>query len=251
MGGVAHGVRREAGEHERTAGATQRVDEQLRELRVAVRHEGAAAARAAAAVAAAAARPRQLRDHLAQRKQASVDVACRHHPRESETWTHVLVHPAGVHIVAPSAAAAHALLLGFPVERAGRRRRTGLSHGGSAHAACLLEALAPRQVHEAQLAEAAHAGGRTGPRVSRHLPRAAPLRARRGGQRTSNVQRCKGLRIRNIWGFGRQDRSRGCFATPADFPLHECSPYSHVHARRESLGFVHRSRAIFCRPVPT
>ena len=25
-------------------------------------------------------------------------------------------------------------------------------------------------------------------------------------------------------------------------------PYSHVHVRRESLGFVHRSRTIFCRP---
>jgi hypothetical protein len=46
------------------------------------------------------------------------------------------------------------------------------------------------------------------------------------------------------------DRSRGRFATPADLPLHDCSPYSHVHARRESLGFVHRSRAILCRPVP-
>jgi hypothetical protein len=45
-------------------------------------------------------------------------------------------------------------------------------------------------------------------------------------------------------------RSRGRFATPADFPLHDCSPYSHVHVRREGLGFVHRSRAIFCRPVP-
>ena len=35
-------------------------------------------------------------------------------------------------------------------------------------------------------------------------------------------------------------------ATPADVPLHDCSPYSHVHVRRESLGFVHQ-----CRPVPT
>jgi hypothetical protein len=46
------------------------------------------------------------------------------------------------------------------------------------------------------------------------------------------------------------DRSRGRFAMYADFPRHDVSPYSHVHARRESLGFVHRSRAIFCRPVP-
>jgi hypothetical protein len=34
------------------------------------------------------------------------------------------------------------------------------------------------------------------------------------------------------------DRSRGRFATHADFPPHDCSPYSHVHVRRESLGFV-------------
>jgi hypothetical protein len=32
--------------------------------------------------------------------------------------------------------------------------------------------------------------------------------------------------------------------THADFPLHDCSPYSHVHVRRESLAFVHRSRTI-------
>jgi hypothetical protein len=44
--------------------------------------------------------------------------------------------------------------------------------------------------------------------------------------------------------------SRGRFATPADFPLHDCSPYSHVHVRRRHLGFVHRPRTLFCRPVP-
>jgi hypothetical protein len=49
--------------------------------------------------------------------------------------------------------------------------------------------------------------------------------------------------------FGWEMSSRGRFAAPADFPLHNCSPNSHVHVRRESLGFVHRSRAIFCRPV--
>jgi hypothetical protein len=41
------------------------------------------------------------------------------------------------------------------------------------------------------------------------------------------------------------------FATPADFPRHDCSAYSRVHVRRESLGFVHRSGLIFCRAVPT
>jgi hypothetical protein len=42
--------------------------------------------------------------------------------------------------------------------------------------------------------------------------------------------------------------SRGRFAKPTDFAGHYCSPYSHVHVRRESLGFVHRSRAISRRP---
>jgi hypothetical protein len=41
------------------------------------------------------------------------------------------------------------------------------------------------------------------------------------------------------------DRSRG------RFPSTRCSPYSQVHVRRERVGFVHRSRAISCRPVPT
>jgi hypothetical protein len=40
-------------------------------------------------------------------------------------------------------------------------------------------------------------------------------------------------------------------ATPADSPRHDCIPYSPVHVRRERVGFVHRSRAIFCRPVQT
>jgi hypothetical protein len=46
-------------------------------------------------------------------------------------------------------------------------------------------------------------------------------------------------------GFRWEMSSRGRFATPADFPRHECSPYSHVHVRRERLGFVHRSGADF------
>jgi hypothetical protein len=48
--------------------------------------------------------------------------------------------------------------------------------------------------------------------------------------------------------FGWEISSRGRFATPAGFTRHECSPYQELHARRESLGFVHRSRAVFCRP---
>jgi hypothetical protein len=34
-------------------------------------------------------------------------------------------------------------------------------------------------------------------------------------------------------GFRVGDRSRGRFTTSADFPLHGCSQYSHVHASRE------------------
>jgi hypothetical protein len=55
---------------------------------------------------------------------------------------------------------------------------------------------------------------------------------------------------RNVSDFGWKFRSRRRFTTPADSPLHDGSPYSHVHARRESLGFVHHSRSVFCRPVP-
>jgi hypothetical protein len=40
-----------------------------------------------------------------------------------------------------------------------------------------------------------------------------------------------------------------CFATPADFPRHEGTPYRRLRARRWGLGFVHRSRIIFCRAV--
>jgi hypothetical protein len=38
--------------------------------------------------------------------------------------------------------------------------------------------------------------------------------------------------------------SRGRFATPAE----DCSPYSHVHVRRECLGFAHRSGTVFLSP---
>jgi hypothetical protein len=44
------------------------------------------------------------------------------------------------------------------------------------------------------------------------------------------------------------DRSRGRFATPAGFSLHDCSPYPHVHVRRESLGCVPGSKGRFLSP---
>jgi hypothetical protein len=42
--------------------------------------------------------------------------------------------------------------------------------------------------------------------------------------------------------------TRGRFATPADFPLHDCGPYRGLHVRRESLGFLPRSRGHFLSP---
>ena len=43
--------------------------------------------------------------------------------------------------------------------------------------------------------------------------------------------------------------SRGRFATPADSPFHDCSPYSHVHVLRARLRVVPRPRTVFCRPA--
>jgi hypothetical protein len=55
---------------------------------------------------------------------------------------------------------------------------------------------------------------------------------------------------RNDKGFGWAVAHEAVFATPADLPRHDCSPYSHEHVRRERLGVVPRSRTISCRPVP-
>jgi hypothetical protein len=52
------------------------------------------------------------------------------------------------------------------------------------------------------------------------------------------------LRIVKLEGFRVRDRSQGRFATPADFPLHDGTPYRVLHVRRWGLGLVHRSRAI-------
>jgi hypothetical protein len=56
---------------------------------------------------------------------------------------------------------------------------------------------------------------------------------------------------RDVRGSGWEMSSRGRFGTPADSPLHDCSPDQGLHARREGLGFVRRSRTLFCRPVPS
>jgi hypothetical protein len=52
---------------------------------------------------------------------------------------------------------------------------------------------------------------------------------------------------RNGRGFEREI-ARGRFATPADPSLHGCSPCSHAHVRRNSLGFVSRPRGHFLSP---
>jgi hypothetical protein len=40
------------------------------------------------------------------------------------------------------------------------------------------------------------------------------------------------------------DRSRGRFATPADSPLHDGTPYRGLRVRRWDMGLVHRTRTI-------
>jgi hypothetical protein len=45
-----------------------------------------------------------------------------------------------------------------------------------------------------------------------------------GPWRVGSIQRCKTLRIVTL-GFRVKDHSRGRFATPADFPRHDFSPY--------------------------
>jgi hypothetical protein len=52
-------------------------------------------------------------------------------------------------------------------------------------------------------------------------------------------------KLRIVTGFRVGDRSRGRYATPADFPPHAGTPYRGLRVRRWGLGFVHRSRAIF------
>jgi pentatricopeptide repeat protein len=43
------------------------------------------------------------------------------------------------------------------------------------------------------------------------------------------------LRIVTVGDFVGEMSPRGRFATPVDFPRHDCSTYSHVHTRRDSL----------------
>jgi hypothetical protein len=86
--------------------------------------------------------------------------------------------------------------------------------------------------------------------VQSHEDRTAPPRGERPARPHTRRTAVKQFANRNEWDFGWKMNSRGRFATPADSPRHDCSPYSHVHVRRESLGFLHRSGTSFCRPVP-
>jgi hypothetical protein len=78
----------------------------------------------------------------------------------------------------------------------------------------------------------------------------SPLIAVGGAPRPRHPQSSKKVANRNVRDFGWEIAHEAVFATPADFPRQDRSPYSHAHARRGSLGFVHRSRGNFCRPVP-
>jgi hypothetical protein len=71
-------------------------------------------------------------------------------------------------------------------------------------------------------------------------------------KKSSQSSTSNGENVANRTGLGIRvgDRSRGRFATPADFPQHDGTPYRGLHVRRERLGFVPRSRAIFCRSAP-
>jgi hypothetical protein len=55
---------------------------------------------------------------------------------------------------------------------------------------------------------------------------------------------------RNDRGFGWEIAHAGRYATPAAFPRHDGTPYRGLRVRRDRLGFVYRSRAVFCRAVP-
>jgi hypothetical protein len=53
---------------------------------------------------------------------------------------------------------------------------------------------------------------------------------------------------RNVCDFGWDISGR--YATPADSPVHDGTPYRKLRVRRWGFGFVHRSRSSFCRAVP-
>jgi hypothetical protein len=85
----------------------------------------------------------------------------------------------------------------------------------------------------------------------------APSAARRNSQHDTAagacplapcLQRCTSCE--SGLGFRVGGRSRGRYATPADFPRHDGTPYRGLRVRRWGLGGVPRSRSTLCRAVP-
>jgi hypothetical protein len=66
----------------------------------------------------------------------------------------------------------------------------------------------------------------------------------------SAAQRPKKMRIVALGDFGWEIAHEGRYATPADSPRHDGSPYRRLRVRRWGLGFVHYSRVVFFRTVP-
>jgi hypothetical protein len=77
-------------------------------------------------------------------------------------------------------------------------------------------------------------------RLMRRLPRTnADVRARAPRRVAYSDEKVANRNVKAWFRVGDQ-----AHATPAGFPRHDCS----LHVRRECLGFVPRSRTIFCRP---
>jgi hypothetical protein len=79
--------------------------------------------------------------------------------------------------------------------------------------------------------------------------RAVPAAAASVRRRTAAVQRCKELAKRDVSEFGREKSSRGRFATPADFALHDCSPYFACTRTPRTLGICpsFKDRSVACQ----
>ena len=86
--------------------------------------------------------------------------------------------------------------------------------------------------------------------VSVRIPRVVLRRACLGARKCLHQQLagCIQRKLRIV--TSRDSHQEIAHTTPAEFPLHGGTPYQGLHARRWGLGFVHHSRAIFCRAVP-
>jgi hypothetical protein len=84
-------------------------------------------------------------------------------------------------------------------------------------------------------------GGGTAPACAPYAPR---MRASTGGR----AERCNDEQVAESR-FRVGDRSRGRYATPADFPRHDGTAYRGLRVRRWGLFIVQGD--IFCRAVPS